>query len=353
MLRRNMDQNKHPHLKRSFASKLASAIQAREPAIFFSRPEVPSMPMHRFRRFSCFLGVAFCICTAAGAAYAGQVVTENLRQWARDAVARESTLDARPGPNTVGILYFDNQTRRPELDPLQKGLTVMLITDLSKIDTIQVVERTRLQALVDEVALGESGLVDASSAPRVGRLLGAAYLVGGRLLPEQPDNIRIDSDLLRVAPLDTIGNPSSTGAFEELLRLEKEIAFEIVRLLGLELSPEQKRELQKPLTTDLRALMFWFQGIGLSDQQDYARAADAYQRAIRSDPAFQPATAALNELRSLKLVPAPPDTGAMLEGLRRKVSVNDGPEPDLIFKYEIPGPGVQTSDIIIRWRDLD
>jgi TolB-like protein len=338
---------------RFYSGKLAPAVQAKDPRHYLRHiPE--GTVMHRFRRCSFFLGVVLCICAAAGAVHAGQVVTEDLRLWARDAVARESALDTRPAPNTVAVLYFDNQTRRPELDPLRKGLAVMLITDLSKIDSIQVVERTRLQALIDEIDLGESGLVDPSTAPRVGRLLGAAYLVGGRLLPVQPDDIRIDSDLLRTASRDALGNPTRSGPLEELLRMEKEIAFEIVRLLGLELSPDQIRELEKPLTTDLKALMFWFQGIGLSDRQDYTRAAAAYRMALQADPAFGPAAAALNELRSLKLVPAPRDTTEMLEGLRRRVSVNDGPEPDEIYKRERPGPMEPVrepafSDITIGW----
>jgi TolB-like protein len=277
------------------------------------------------------------------------VVTEEMRRWAGDAVARESALDTQAAPNTVGILYFDNRTGRSDLDPLQKGLALMLITDLSKIDSIQVVERTRLQALIDELDLSTSGLIDPSTSPRVGRLLGAAYLVGGRMLPaDAADAIHIDSDLLRVSPPKTVGNPGSSGPFEELLRLEKEIVFEIVQLLGLELTPKQKEELQRPLTRDLRALMFWFQGIGLSDRQEYGRAAAAYQRAVKADPGFRPAADALNELRTLKLIP-PGGTGEVLDTLRRRVSVNDSPEPDDIFKGDRPGPAGGSSDVIIRW----
>ncbi len=314
------------------------------------------MHPHLFSKCLIAFVISLIISLAAGAAGAGQVITDELRQWARDAIARESALDTRAAPNTVSILYFDNQTRRPELDPLQKGLTLMLITDLGKIDTIQVVERARLQALIDELDLGASGLVAPDTAPRVGHLLGAAYLVGGRMLHSAGDDIRIDSDLLRMARQDTLGHPTSTGPFEDLLRMEKEILFEIVRLLDLQLSPAQIQELRKPLTTNLRALMYWFQGVTLSDRRNYAQAAASYEKAFKADPDFRPAAAAIDELRSLKLVPAVPATGAVLKRLHKRVSVNAGPEPNPIVKRDrsgvasVQGPATQTTDVNVRWR---
>jgi tetratricopeptide (TPR) repeat protein len=108
--------------------------------------------------------------------------------------------------------------------------------------------------------------------------------------------------------------------------------------------------LRKPLTTDLKALLLWCQGVTLSDQQKYPQAADAYQKALQADPAFTPAASALEELRVLKLVSRPPDTLEVLERLRQKVSVSDRPEPDDLLKRERSGGEVPTSDVNVRWR---
>ena len=306
------------------------------------------MPMHRLVSFVFGFVLILSSCLLTGNAFAGQVVTDDLRQWARAAIANESAIDTRAAANTVSILYFENQTRRPELDPLQKGLTVMLITDLSKIDTIQVVERAKFQALLEELDLSDSGLVDKAAAPRMGRLVGAAYIVGGRLEPDVMERIRIASELVSVARQNSLGQPSSTGPFEELLRMEKVIAFDIVKLMGVELTPAQTKELQKPLTTNLKALMCWFQGITLGDQRHYVQAAAAYQRALHADPAFNAPDTALRELQSLKLVSRPPDTTSMLERLHEQVSVNDEPELDDISKHDRSGE-LQTTDVTVRW----
>ena len=121
------------------------------------------------------------------------MVTDDARTWAKQAVAQEKALKAVTVANTVAVLYFFNRTGQPDLDPLQKGLTVMLITDLSKVKSLTVVERVRLQALAEELKLGVSGLVTENTAPRVGKLLGAHWLVGGNFArgPAQPTSNQV------------------------------------------------------------------------------------------------------------------------------------------------------------------
>lgn len=100
---------------------------------------------------------------------AGEVVTQNIKQWAKKALEEEKALRPIEARNTVAVLYFENKTGKSELDPLQKGLALMLITDLFTVKGLQVVERVKLQALVEEMGFGTSGLVEAGNAPRVDR----------------------------------------------------------------------------------------------------------------------------------------------------------------------------------------
>ena len=69
--------------------------------------------------------------------WAGQVITEDARLWARKVLKEEKTLQTVEGKNTLAVLYFQNMTGKMELDPLQKGLTLMLITDLSGVKDLQ------------------------------------------------------------------------------------------------------------------------------------------------------------------------------------------------------------------------
>lgn len=47
----------------------------------------------------------------------------------------------------IAISYFDNTTGIERYNSLSKGLADMLITDLSKISSIQIVEREKLEKL--------------------------------------------------------------------------------------------------------------------------------------------------------------------------------------------------------------
>jgi len=255
--------------------------------------------------------------------WGGQVVTEDTRLWARKALQKEKALDAVKGQNTLAVLYFQNKTGRPDLDPIQKGLTLMLITDLSTLEGLQIVERTKLQALTEEMGLGTSGLVEPGTAPRVGNILGAEWLVGGDIMRSEPVELRVQSDLLDVPASKSLGQQSSEGALSELFRLEKDILFEIIKLLKIELTPAQEAALRKPCSTSDKALMSFFKGISASDQGDYEGAAELYEKALRNDPGICEAAPALKELQALGLVSVKSKSGELLRSLKDRTSLTD------------------------------
>lgn len=242
---------------------------------------------------------------SASLALAGQVVTDKERSWARTAVERakqEKAIAEVGATNTLAVLYFRNRTGRKKLDALQKGLALMLITDLSRVDKIQVVERIKLQALLDEMHLGTSGLVDQATAPKVGRLLGACYVADGEILESRITALEIQPYLIDV-PFKTLSrqHPAS-GSLDNLFRMEKDILFGIVKQMNIYLTPAEKATLKKPLSTSTAALMALFLGIDYSDQGQYESAAEMYQKALGKDPQLQVATDALQELKTMGLV---------------------------------------------------
>ena len=236
-------------------------------------------------------------------AWAGQVVTDEVKAWAKGAIEQEKALKTVSAPNTVAVLYFSNKTGWSDLDILQKGLTLMLITDLSKVEEIQVVERVKVQALVEELDLEVSGLVKPSTSSQMGKLLGVELLVGGDILKGKIEKLfQLKSNLLKVQTEKVVGRPWTEGELlAELFRMEKELLFEIIKELKIELSPELEAELKKPLTTNLTALLFLFEGIDHSDRGIYSKAAESYKKAMAEDPNLGQAEAFLWELQALNL----------------------------------------------------
>ena len=71
----------------------------------------------------------------------------------------------------VTVLYFDNQTGDETMAPLGKGLADMMITDLSALPQIRVVEREKLEALLRELALQQTEYFDPVTAQHIGQTL--------------------------------------------------------------------------------------------------------------------------------------------------------------------------------------
>jgi TolB-like protein len=266
--------------------------------------------------------------------WAGQVVTQEVNAWAQKAVQEEKVLKAPPARNTLAVLYFKNQTGQPEIDPLQKGIALLLITDLSKIKGLQVVERVQLQALAEELGLGASGLVDPDTAPRVGRLLGVRWIAGGEILRGKVDELRIQSSPLEVATQEILGQPFSEGQFRELFRIEKELLFDLIKLLRVEVTPAEQEDLRRPCSTNLQALMALFRAITASDRKEYARAAEFYETALREDERICVARRALEELRSLGLIAGAKKSRELLRSLRDQTSFTDQLPPEEANKRE-------------------
>lgn len=290
--------------------------------------------------------VSICLCwillgviLASSSSWAGQVITQEDRLWAKRILAEEKGLGAPSAPNTVAVFSFRNKTGKPELDPVQKGMALMLITDLSQIKSIQVVERVKLQALVDEMELGKSGLADMDQAPRIGKLLGAQRLIGGDLLNGQTDPLQIKTLFLDVPTAEILKQQVTEGDLAGLFDLEKELVSEILSFLKIEPTPAEKKRLQKPLTTSIKAAMALFAGIAASDEGDYRKAAGFYQRAIKEDPTIGHAQEALGELQSLGLVPKAGSGGSLLRSIKEQTSLTDQLVPEEVIKREGRQPG--------------
>jgi TolB-like protein len=80
-------------------------------------------------------------------------------------------------PITVGILKFESHYVM-----LGRDVTSLVTADLSADPRLAFVERSQLQQVLNEEALGLSGTINPDSAAKIGQLTGAKVLVTGRVL---------------------------------------------------------------------------------------------------------------------------------------------------------------------------
>jgi TolB-like protein len=125
---------------------------------------------------------------------------------------------------TLAVLYFDYAGHDAALDPLRKGLAQMLISDLTTGDgAVEVVERDRLEAVLAEQKLSSSGKVDPRTAVRIGKLLGARYLVLGSYF-DLLQSLRIDARLVDVETGAIVQSIGADGKADDFLALEQKLA---------------------------------------------------------------------------------------------------------------------------------
>lgn len=231
---------------------------------------------------------------------------EENHQIAREAVTHERQMG--PGdPRAVAITYYRN-LGAPELAFLQKGLTALLISDLALVRDLRVVDRDRLQALLEELRLGTTGLVDQNTSPRVGRLLGAGKVVTGDYQEPVKDALRVNSVLVESTTGQTLGTPASSGIIQHLSDLEKALALALLKNLGYD---EQRLQtagvldaIRRPHTISLPAFRAYANGLDAKDRGDYGTARTHFQQALRDDPNFALAQRELITLPAAPLTPA-------------------------------------------------
>jgi len=215
------------------------------------------------------------------------LIRQQMRKDLRNMLTQEDQLEIAAIPdNAVAVLYFLNLNKESALTPLQKGLTEMLITDLSQVKDLVVIERARLQSLMEEMGLGMSGLVGSANAPRVGKLLGASKIVHGGLVQLSNKQIRIDAGYTDVKQNQTVASSSITGSLRDLFKMEKGIAFKIIDGIGIKLSTEERKAIEKVPTSNLLAFMYYCRALDQEDKGLFNDAANSYNSALKKDPNF-------------------------------------------------------------------
>jgi TolB-like protein len=222
----------------------------------------------------------------------------------RERGARAADAPAARTP-TVAVLYFDYEGKRDDLAVLKTGLAQMLISDLGTGESYRLVERARLQALLDEQKLGQTGKLDKVTAARVGKLLGAQLVVLGSFFDLGP-TLRVDARLVDVETGKILHTVGATAKDDEFLDVERQIASDLgetlrhqpaVRPAGAsEVSPAKHRPPPRPARLKTGTAVKYGRALAMADKGDRKGARAALQQVLVEQPDFGLARADLERL---------------------------------------------------------
>jgi len=203
---------------------------------------------------------------------------------------------------TIAVLYFENNslTKADEMAPLSKGLADMFITELSKVEQFRVVERAQLQSILEEMKLGQSGLLNANTAQQVGKMLGAQNLLLGSYMLMFDGKMRIDVRIVEVETGLTIKAEEETGKPKELYKMVKKLVTKVLKDLDVKLTKAEALRLSQVDNKSFEAAVFYAKGREYEENGDIGNAKKMYRKALKKNPDFTRAKMRLKKLEQEK-----------------------------------------------------
>jgi TolB-like protein len=213
----------------------------------------------------------------------------------RDAIAQELKLGGRRPlqPNVIAVTYYAD-VGSAEIAPLGKGLTALVISDLSQVGQLRVVERVELRALRDELKLSNAGLT--ANPANIGALLGAGKIDTGSYSESAQNILSVQSQIAATANGKVLGTEQARGELDHFYAVEKTLAFAMLRDLGYgpaQLGAVQLAAISKPQTTSLPAFVAYSRGLDAGDRGQNGAAQSDMTQAVQYDPNFALARQAL------------------------------------------------------------
>ena len=192
---------------------------------------------------------------------------------------------------SIAVMPFVNETGNPDLEYLSDGMTVSVISSLSKLPDISVKARSS--------AFRYKGKnTDAST---VGRELGVQALLNGRLV-QRGNDITLFVELIEPDTEKILWSENYNRSMMNLVTLQGDIARDVSQKLKTKLSGEQQQQLAKADTTSPEAYQLYLRGRyhwKKREPEDFRKSIDYFNRAIALDPNYAKAYAGLADSYAL------------------------------------------------------
>lgn len=187
-------------------------------------------------------------------------------------------LSAPPEPKilTVAVLEFEDHgiAQTVATQGLGRTLSDRIAEQLAGRPDLRLIDRESLQKILEELSLATLDLADREGQLRLGKLLGAQYLVMGGY-SSLGGALRIDGRIVEVEKGLTEGS-ALEGPIAERRAIEKRFSTEIADLLVAKAG--------LPTGTPKTARDYFMRGVSLEQSNHPQKALEMYQKALAIDP---------------------------------------------------------------------
>ncbi len=201
---------------------------------------------------------------------------------------RKETVPVPTDRPSLAVLYFTNNTGDKELDHWSRGLSDMLIDDLSQSKYIYILPKHRLLDVFNKFELLE---VDSYSNRDIEKL--ASWGVGNYILLgkyfKSGDDFRVSITLHNVSTEENVGTEQVEGNLNDVFALVDELTVKIKKYFPLsesEIASDFDEEIGKVTTSSPEAYKFFSEGTKNYHMGYYTKAIPLLENALAIDPDF-------------------------------------------------------------------
>ncbi len=214
---------------------------------------------------------------------------------------------ASPGLQTLAIMDLTNASldERERFAPLQQGLPSLLINQMNGATDLKVVERERIQWILDELELQrDSDIVDQATAVQTGAILGVnAVLFGSYIVHE--GQMTLSTRLVSVETSEILLTAQVQGEANAFGSLVTDLSTRLTEALNASLRDNAGAEAQ-PQSLD--AMLAYSEGLAALERGNYPLAHDKFEEATALDPDYQRAQTRITSLQPVLAASQPDNT---------------------------------------------
>jgi TolB-like protein/class 3 adenylate cyclase len=188
---------------------------------------------------------------------------------------------------SIAVLPFENLSEEKQNEYFTDGVQDEILTDLAKIADLKVISRTSVMQYKSGVA---------RNLRKIGEELGVAHVVEGSV-QRAANKIRVNAQLIDARTDAHLWAQTYDRDLADVFAIQSEIAKAIADQLQAKLSPNEKKAIEQPPTTDLAAfdLYTWAKtltlntGAGGNAEKTLRQGIDLLKSATERDPTFHAA----------------------------------------------------------------
>lgn len=206
-----------------------------------------------------------------------------------------------PGLRTIAIIDFNNNSitsDQAQIEPLGRGLSSLMINQLSGSTDLKVVERERLQWLLDELDLqSDRERVDQETAVRAGKMLGATSVLLGDFMKMDRRSMIINIRVVKVETGEVLMTEQVRGRPDSFYEMAEDLSLKVSK--GINAHLETTNLGVRNDTKSLDAMLSYSDGLALLEEKDYRAAYEKFLEALEYDPDYTRAQLKADSIKPL------------------------------------------------------